>query len=465
MPTTDVIVLGAGVSGLAAAARLTAAGYSVQVLEARDRVGGRVFTRRTPGFPVPIDLGAEFVQGRIPSLFSIAREHALPLIELIGMRWIARRGQFTRLEELFTSVENDLLAPLASSTSAADKSFTAFLDSPASHGASAEARDLARTWIESYDAADPDLVSVRSLVRERQAEDALDGDRTFRIVTGYGGIPQALLESVIDHHGTLHLETVANRIEWSINTVRVQTTGGAEFSARRLVVALPISVLKSGASQVRSAGAAPPHVRAESTPDASVPRVPSDAPGSVTFSPPVPVLDDALRGLEMGHVVKLLVAFKERFWESAFAEQVGYFTTPHEPFHGWWTDYPLYAPLLVAWAGGPPAERLGALPLQDRVDRALESLARVLGRTRASVDDQVVAWDAHDWSADPFARGAYSYVRVGGMPAQARLTEPVENTLFFAGEASEIEGHQATVHGALFAGHRAAAQVLASLSR
>ena len=364
---------------------------------------------------------------------------------------------------MFTSVENDVLAPLASNTSAADKSFTAFLDSPASHGASDEARDLARTWIESYDAADPDLVSVRSLVRERQAEDALDGDRTFRIVTGYGGIPQALLESVVEHHGTLHLETVANRIEWSTDTVRVQTTGGAEFSARRLVVALPIGVLKSGGSQVRVSAA--PQGRAASTPSASGPPVPSDATGSLTFSPPVPVLEDALRGLEMGHVVKLLVAFKERFWESAFTEQVGYFTTPHEPFHGWWTDYPLYAPLLVAWAGGPPAERLGALPLQDRVDRALESLARVLGRTRASVDDQVVAWDTHDWSADPFARGAYSYVRVGGMPAQARLNEPVENTLFFAGEASEIEGHQATVHGALFAGHRAADQVLASLPR
>ena len=175
------------------------------------------------------------------------------------------------------------------------------------------------------------------------------------------------------------------------------------------------------------------------------------------------MLEDALRGLDMGHVVKLLVAFKERFWEGAFADQVGFFTTPDEPFHGWWTDYPLYAPLLVAWAGGPVAQKLSALSLQQRIDRALESLAHVLGRTRASVDDQVLAWDTHDWSADPFSRGAYSYVRVGGIPAQAHLAEPVDNTLFFAGEASESEGHQATVHGALYAGQRAAEQVIASL--
>jgi monoamine oxidase len=83
---------------------------------------------------------------------------------------------------------------------------------------------------------------------------------------------------------------------------------------------------------------------------------------------------------------------------------------------------------------------------------------------RAVVDGVLVAWETHDWEADPFARGAYSYVRVGGMGAQAVLASPVENTLFFAGEATELAGHHATVHGALFAGQRAADEVLHSLN-
>jgi monoamine oxidase len=99
------------------------------------------------------------------------------------------------------------------------------------------------------------------------------------------------------------------------------------------------------------------------------------------------------------------------------------------------------------------------------VDRALDSLARLLGVARAVVDRQIVASDTHDWAADPFARGAYSYVRVGGIDAQAVLASPIEDTLFFAGEATELAGHQATVHGALFAGQRAADEVLNSLSR
>jgi monoamine oxidase len=103
------------------------------------------------------------------------------------------------------------------------------------------------------------------------------------------------------------------------------------------------------------------------------------------------------------------------------------------------------------------------LTRDQRADLALDSLARALKMNRAILQDQVVAWETHDWAADPFARGAYSYVRVGGVQAQAALAQPVENTLFFAGEATELAGHQATVHGAIATGERAADEVLRSL--
>jgi monoamine oxidase len=166
----------------------------------------------------------------------------------------------------------------------------------------------------------------------------------------------------------------------------------------------------------------------------------------------------------MGNVVKLVCAFKERFWQAAFSDELGFVIADDGPFRGWWTGYPVYAPVLVAWAGGPAADTLAHLSMQARVDRALDSLARLVRVPRAAVDAQLVAWDAHDWAADPFARGAYSYVRVGGIEAQAALAAPVEDTLFFAGEATELSGYQATVHGALFAGERAADEVLHSLS-
>jgi monoamine oxidase len=437
---TDVLVLGAGVSGLATAARLANAGCTVRVLEARDRVGGRIHTLRGDGWPAPVELGAEFVQGRVPELLGLAARAGLPVVELDGARWLARAGQRTRAEELLARLEEVLLAlpPLRDEH---DQSFDQLL---ASRGPLGDVGDggLLRSWIELYDAANPAVVSVRSIMRERDAERQIEGRRAFRLVTGYDGIPHALLAQVPPDRGHVHLETIVTNVHWAPGRVGVETRGasgkgGGSFTARRLVVALPLGVLQTG---------------------------PTDTAG-VRFTPPLAEKDQAMRGLEMGHVVKLVFAFKERFWERdfPFPDELGFLIAPDETFPGWWTGYPIFAPMLVAWVGGPAADALVGLDRTQRVDRALASLSRLVGVPRAVVDDQLVAWDTHDWAADPFARGAYSFVRVGGMEAQAVLARPVENTLFFAGEATELAGHQATVHGAVAAGQRAADEVMRSL--
>jgi monoamine oxidase len=448
---TDVVVLGAGVSGLAAAARLTQAGCSVRVLEARDRIGGRILTLRGDRWPIPVELGAEFIQGRVPALFKLAEQAGLPVVELGGARWQSAAGRLARSEEFLPRVY-DILARLPELGSDHDQSFAQFLASCCPDESLSEAKTLARWWIETYDAADPGRVSVRSLRRERRAEDQIHGDRVFRLVTGYDGVPQALHTRIPPERGCVHLNTIATDIHWTHGAVSVEARDAlgvahGPFSARRLVVALPVGTL-----QVRST-----------------------EPGAIRFSPPLVQKETALRGLEMGNVVKLVFAFRERFWEQVFSDsdsesdsgsdpdELGLLLASDGPFQAWWTGYPVYAPVLAAWSGGPAADALAGLTGQQRVDRALDSLARLLRVPRAAIDRQLRTWDAHDWAADPFARGAYSYVRVGGIEAQAALASPIENTLFFAGEATELAGHQATVHGALFAGERAADEVLHSL--
>jgi monoamine oxidase len=429
----DVVVLGAGVSGLAAAVRLAEAGCSVRIVEARDGIGGRIQTRRGGHWPVPIELGAEFVQGRIPSLFALAHDARLPVIELRGERWLWRAGQLARRKDFRAPIER-ILTQLAELRADEDRSVAQILD--ASH----QGRALMRSWIESYDAAHLDRFSIRALERERKAEAQLEGDRVFRLVSGYDGIPQALHARLPSSRAQVHLATVATEVHWSPRSVRVDTRGpdgrtSGPFYASRLVVTLPLGVLQ-----------APPTEKA-----------------TVRFDPPLAEKERALQGLEMGNVVKLVFAFKERVWDRLFPGELGFLTTPDEPFRGWWSGYPVIAPVLAAWAGGPAADVLGGLTRDQRADLALDSLARALKMDRAILQDQVVAWETHDWAADPFARGAYSYVRVGGMQAQAALAQPVESTLFFAGEATELAGHQATVHGAIATGERAADEVLRSL--
>jgi monoamine oxidase len=440
---TDVLVLGAGVSGLAAAVRLAQAGCTVRVLEARDRVGGRIFTRRGGDWPVPVELGAEFVQGRVPALFTLAHQTGQPVVELDGTRFQSRAGQLARSEEVLARMD-EILSRLPRVSLEGDQNFEQFLATFRADESLGEATTLARAWVESYDAAYPDRVSIQSLVRERAAEDQIEGRRGFRLVSGYDGVPQALRARLPTERCWVHLETIADEVHWTPGAVSVDAHGPlgearGPFSARRLVVALPLGVLQA----------------------------PPTDPAAVRFTPPLTQKEDALRGLEMGHVVKLVFAFKERFWERTFPgpDELGYLVTDDEPFRAWWTGYPVVAPVLVAWAGGPAADALAGLTIEERVDRALDSLARLFREPRAVLDSQLVASDTHDWAADPFARGAYSYVRVGGMHAQAVLASPVDDTLFFAGEATELAGHQATVHGALFAGQRAADEVLLGIGQ
>jgi monoamine oxidase len=117
----------------------------------------------------------------------------------------------------------------------------------------------------------------------------------------------------------------------------------------------------------------------------------------------------------------------------------------------------------VGWAGGPAAIALGAAP-RELKERAVRSLADTFGIDRRTVERHLVATFYHDWSRDPFSRGAYSYVLVGGTDAAEMLSRPARGTLFFAGEATDPEGRTGTVHGAIATGQRAAAQVARALA-
>ena len=138
--TTDVLVLGAGVSGLAAAERLAQSGCTVRVLDARDRVGGRIRTLRGGAWPVPIELGAEFVQGRVPALFALAQQAGLPIVELDGARWHSRRGKRISFDEVAPRMEK-ILSRLPELPLALRNAGVAPVDLEATYG---EARERSR---------------------------------------------------------------------------------------------------------------------------------------------------------------------------------------------------------------------------------------------------------------------------------------------------------------------------------
>jgi monoamine oxidase len=169
----------------------------------------------------------------------------------------------------------------------------------------------------------------------------------------------------------------------------------------------------------------------------------------------------------MGKVIRLALKFKQRFWEKispANGEQtlanMSFLFSQDEWFPTWWTAMPEKRPIITGWAPFDCAERLTSKSAAFVVNQGLEALARLLtigvGDLQHSLEDAYF----HDWQSDPFSRGAYSYGKVGADGAQEVLGRPVENTLFFAGEATDTSGHNGTVHGAIASGYRAAEEVL-----
>jgi monoamine oxidase len=424
MDSTDVLVIGAGAAGLAAAAGLVRAGRSVRVVEARERIGGRVFSVREPHLPVAIELGAEFVQGVIPRTLSLAESAGAIVVEVNGSQFKWQNGRIGAAEQprQMTSVVFEHLDRFRGR----DQSLQAFLNDVAKREPQLqEDAEMAAAYVASYDAADPADISARALVRQHRAEAVIRGDRTFRLPLGY----VAILEYLRAQLGptTLMLNTTVKRVEWQPGRIVVHTTAGQKFEANKLISTLPLPVLQ----------------RAQ-----------------VIFEPALPAEKArAMLDLRMGPVIKLAMRFDDAFWWTKDHERLGFLLAPGRPFPVLWTTYPVLAPLLIAWCAGPNAMPLVDLSDEQILDQGLRTIKSVF-KEKERAAPRLQSWYVHNWQKDPLAGGAYSYVGVGGVGSQQLLAQPTAGTLFFAGEATVSNGHHATVHGALASGERAAREVL-----
>ena len=441
--SADVLIIGAGAAGLAAAQDLSAGGLRVIVLEARDRIGGRIYTHHDPSVPVPIELGAEFVHGKSPELFEIIKAGHLPFSEVTGRHWYFENGELSKSDDFWSKV--DQLMEQMKSVSV-DCSVKSFLDSLPDDLETKRAKAMARRYVEGFHAARIDRIGIHGLIRFNEAADQIGGDKSFRLLKGYRGVCAWLHQQAENQGATFQLNTVVTGMNWERD--RVEAICGSpqystRFTARRTLITLPLGVLQAAEGQ----------------------------PGAVRFSPELPrSKQEAVHALDMGHVVRIVLHFENLFWEDldipgTGAEedlsQLGFIHCPEAPLPTWWTMLPQKVPVLVGWIGGPAAEQLSSHNQDSVIAAAIESLVRIFGVTKEYLRSRLRASFMHNWQADQYTRGAYGYVPVNALDAQRVLSLPIENTLFFAGEATSV-GHIGTVHGAIQSGRRAAKEVLSA---
>jgi len=336
-------------------------------------------------------------------------------------------------------------------SNASDQSLREFLNGLPNDDETLRAKAMVSRYVEGFHAADVDRVGVHGLIAANEAADSIDGDTAFRFERGYDSLMQALRSEAESYGAALQLDTVVEEISWGAktSTVRCKPAGAngsaarIDYSAAAIIITVPLKILQQD-----------PH------------------DGGFRFVPDLPVAKQvAIQRLIMGNVLKINLSFRERFWEEAKSwdekgervsfHDAGFFHCPDAPIPTWWTQLPLRAPLLVGWAGGPRVDHIrnrsdSALFI---VDQAIASLARIFNASAAEISAQLVESYFHDWANDPFTRGGYSYLPVNGLEAQQALSHPVDNKLFFAGEATAV-GHIGTVHGAIQSGQRAAAEIL-----
>ena len=410
-----VLVLGAGIAGLAAARSLQDAGQQVSVLEAKHRLGGRTYTNRDFA-GIPVEFGAEFIHGERAATWELVRKLGLETVH-----WNKLDDSLVRLEDGAWLTMREALAAYPDFAQTRSWNLPEVDALPNEDWGSylrrigfdhQQLRYVERSFANACSEA-MRFLSAKAVLEGLHAEDEGGGD--YRILGGYDALVTALAAGL-----TIHSDDPVTELEWK-DGVRALTLGGEVYEADAAVITVPLGVLQADA---------------------------------IRFTPELPeTKHSAFLGLRMGPVIKLVYSFEEA---PVLPDIMAVYSRLNPPM--WWSPscgYRTNEHVWTAFATGDWAAELLALGEEGALGAGLESLKQELNRP----DLSATAARLINWPDDPYTRGGYSYVLPGQDGAREKLAAPTP-PLYWAGEATAPEPRAATVHGALLSGRRAALEVL-----
>ena len=416
-----ILIIGAGAAGLMAAYELSAAGCPVIVLEAAERAGGRILTQQAGGgFSIPVEAGAEFIHGSLPVTMRLLKEAGLTCQPVEGKMLRVRNGEWIR-QDLFSGDWQELMQRMGELKE--DVPIETFLQTYFSGQRYALLRSSVRGFAEGYDLVDLHRASTLALYREWQEE----GDEQYRVDGGYSRLIDYLMDRCLARGSAIHFSKPVREVRWQKGRVEAECVTGEIFKGSRLITTVSLGILQLA----------------------------PEMPSAIRFTPELPVYRQAVQEMGYGSVIKVLMEFKTSFWE----EGVG-FILSDEPVPTWWTRHPSSDRLLTAWITATAMRNFQALSAEDQLRSCIRSLASIFKVREDFLRGQLVACSIHDWMKAPYICGGYSYETVGSEAARKQMHQPVEDTLFFSGEAFYEGQALATVEAALCNGQETATKIM-----
>ncbi len=428
----EIIVIGAGASGLMTALELAMAGKEILILEARGRIGGRIW-------PLPIDElgykaqgGAEFIHGEARVTKSLLHRAGLTLVPMDGEVWSLRGNQLTKSvggptnDPAFLAHKDRLYEKLLALTE--DIPIAEFLERNFKEDKYIGLRAWITRMVEGYDAADPRRASTFALCEEWLCSVEW---QQGRINEGYGALLDFLESECRKHDVEIRLNQEVETIQVDLGGIHVSCNGGYGCDAQKVVVTLPLPTL----SRIR-------------------------------YNPSIPEKMTAASQIGFGKAIKFLLRFKAEWWRHVLGQDLSkmMFLYTNGAISTWWTQYPESYPVLTGWLSGTVTETFKNSSPKELLELAITSLADTFKVPEDFIETQLAGSRIINWPADPLTQGAYSYITPETKEARKVLAEPVDDQIFFAGEALYSGKEYATVEGALASGKETAEAIL-NLSR
>jgi monoamine oxidase len=413
-----VIVIGAGVAGLTAAQILHKSGLEVQILEATERVGGRISTLY--GFAEsPIELGAEFIHGKKTIWYDLIRQLKYSVVSYSDEldEYYFLDNQLVKESDLEDDEEFQRALELMDEMYEYTGEAISVQEFIAQTGLRPGIQALLEAWISTEYGTDTQHISLNSLIKA--AEKWSSGYETMVLETD--SCLQVLEETFKETLPLIQYQKPIQKIDYSGNTVQLITENNEVFVADKVLVTAPLGVLKADL---------------------------------IEFIPPLPPEKQAAIaqiGIDAG--MKVILKFKERFWDEYLGEVYG-----GEIAQDYYTSAKTDEPILTAYIMGARARHLHQNP-HHIPELLLEELCTIFGNRMPNFHFE--SCYVIDWYSEPYVRGAYSYPSPEVEPMREVLAQSLAHKVYFAGEATNTQGHPATVQGAIESAYMAVLELMA----